>query len=175
MNGMTRPQFAVLSALVALLTATLACSIGPGKASKPAVSIAFPQAGSSFQTGQEVIVQSVATDAKGISRVELWVDGQPVHTQAVAPPATSHAASQPWTPAIVGSHVIEVRAYNVDNSSSDPAQVIVTVAPVLVGGLRVLDSSLQLPFGNFPRLTRVSFHQVGKDLVLWGAPDWSSS
>jgi GTP cyclohydrolase II len=53
-------------------------------------------------------------------------------------------------------------------------QVIVTVAPVLVGGLRVLDSSLQLPFGNFPRLTRVSFHQVGKDLVLWGNPAWSS-
>ena len=53
-------------------------------------------------------------------------------------------------------------------------QVIVTVAPVLVGGLRVLDSFLQLPFGNFPRLTRVSFHQVGEDIVLWGNPVWSS-
>jgi GTP cyclohydrolase II len=51
-------------------------------------------------------------------------------------------------------------------------QVIVTVAPVLVGGLRVLESSLQPPLGDFPRLQRVSFHQVGKDLVLWGAPDW---
>lgn len=53
-------------------------------------------------------------------------------------------------------------------------QVIVTVAPVLVGGLRVLDSFLPLPFGNFPRLTRVSYHQVGEDLVLWGTPDWRS-
>ena len=53
-------------------------------------------------------------------------------------------------------------------------QVIVTVAPVLVGGLRVLDSSLQLPFGNFPRLSRVTFHQVGKDLVLWGNPVWGN-
>jgi len=44
---------------------------------------------------------------------------------------------------------------------------------VLVGGLRVLDSFLQLSLGNFPRLTGVSFHQVGKDLVLWGNPDWS--
>ena len=52
-------------------------------------------------------------------------------------------------------------------------QVIVTVAPVLVGGLRVLDSFVQLPLGNFPRLSRVSFHQVGQDLVLWGNPDWS--
>ncbi len=51
-------------------------------------------------------------------------------------------------------------------------QVIVTVAPVLVGGLRVLESSLQPHLGDFPRLQRVSFHQVGKDLVLWGTPDW---
>jgi GTP cyclohydrolase II len=51
-------------------------------------------------------------------------------------------------------------------------QVIVTVAPVLIGGLRVLDSSLALPLRNFPRLTQVSFHQVGEDLVLWGNPDW---
>jgi GTP cyclohydrolase II len=51
-------------------------------------------------------------------------------------------------------------------------QVIVTVAPVLVGGLRVLESSLQMPLGDFPRLQRVSFHQVGNDLVLWGVPDW---
>lgn len=53
-------------------------------------------------------------------------------------------------------------------------QVIVTVAPVLVGGLRVLNSFLQPPVGNFPRLSQVSFHQVGKDLVLWGYPEWSS-
>jgi GTP cyclohydrolase II len=51
-------------------------------------------------------------------------------------------------------------------------QVIVTVAPVLVGGLRVLESSLSLPLGHFPRLAQVSFHQVGQDLVLWGNPDW---
>jgi 3,4-dihydroxy 2-butanone 4-phosphate synthase/GTP cyclohydrolase II len=50
-------------------------------------------------------------------------------------------------------------------------QVIITIAPVLVGGLKVLYSSLQLPFRNFPRLTGVSFHKVGKDLVLWGNPN----
>ncbi|MFZ2087578.1 MAG: dihydrofolate reductase family protein, partial [Desulfobaccales bacterium] len=51
-------------------------------------------------------------------------------------------------------------------------QVIVTVAPVLVGGLRVLESSPHLPSEKFPGLTQVSFHQVGRDLVLWGNPDW---
>jgi GTP cyclohydrolase II len=53
-------------------------------------------------------------------------------------------------------------------------QIIVTVAPVLVGGLRVLESPHSLPPGVFPRLTRVSFHQVGEDMVLWGKPDWST-
>lgn len=51
-------------------------------------------------------------------------------------------------------------------------QVIVTIAPVLVGGLRVLDSFTPSLSGPFPRLTGVSFHQLGEDLVVWGLPDW---
>ncbi len=134
MNDKKCTQTAIFSALVALLVAALSCGIGTGSAIKPIVSIGSPQAGSSFEIGQEVIIQSVATDAKGISRVELWVDGQPVHTQVVAPAVTSYAANQPWTPSVIGSHAIEVRVYNTDNVSSDPAQVIVSVteAPVNV-------------------------------------------
>jgi hypothetical protein len=130
-NDTRRTKFAFLSALAGLLAVTLACGIGSaGQASKPTVSIAFPQAGSRFEIGQEVVVQSVAADTQGVSRVELWVDGQPVHTQAVAPPSNAYTASQSWTPAVVGSHAIEVRAYNVNNEPSDPAQVIVTVVQV---------------------------------------------
>lgn len=53
-------------------------------------------------------------------------------------------------------------------------QVIVTIAPVLVGGMRVLEYSPAGLSGPFPRLTQVSFHQVGEDLVVWGLPDWAS-
>lgn len=134
MNDMRRPQVAIATVLMGLLVAALACSIGgTSQSSKPTVTISSPQAGSSFEIGQEVIVQSVAADAKGISRVELWVDGQPVHTQAVAPAVNAYTASQSWTPAVVGSHAVEVRAYNVDNLASDPAQVIVSVAEASAG------------------------------------------
>jgi uncharacterized protein YraI len=122
-------RFPILIALLGLLAATLACSIGAAQpAAKPTVVITSPPAGTSFAVGQDVVVQSVAADPQGISRVELWVDGQLVHTLAVAPAATSYAASQPWKPAVIGSHIVEVRAYNVNNVTNDPVQVIVTVA-----------------------------------------------
>ncbi|MFP3867377.1 MAG: GTP cyclohydrolase II RibA [Desulfobacteraceae bacterium] len=53
-------------------------------------------------------------------------------------------------------------------------QVIITVAPVLVGGLRAFDSVSRLPYGKFPRLAEVTFHQMGEDLIVWGKPDWES-
>jgi len=52
-------------------------------------------------------------------------------------------------------------------------QVVVTVAPILVGGLRVLEGYLPAAERNFPRLEGVTYHQVGEDLVLWGTPRWS--
>jgi GTP cyclohydrolase II len=52
-------------------------------------------------------------------------------------------------------------------------QVIITIAPVLVGGLRVLDSSPLTPERPLPRLAQVSFHQLGEDLVIWGRPEWT--
>ncbi len=51
--------------------------------------------------------------------------------------------------------------------------LVVTVAPILVGGLRVLDTYLPALQGSFPKLTAVTYHRVGDDLVLWGAPRWS--
>jgi GTP cyclohydrolase II len=53
-------------------------------------------------------------------------------------------------------------------------QVVVTIAPLLVGGLRAVDS---LGYGSakgLPRLTRLSYLPLGDDLVLRGEPDWST-
>jgi GTP cyclohydrolase II len=51
-------------------------------------------------------------------------------------------------------------------------QVVITLAPMLVGGLRVVD-----PLGPgltkpFPRLRHLHYQPMGEDLVLWGEPDW---
>jgi GTP cyclohydrolase II len=51
-------------------------------------------------------------------------------------------------------------------------QVVLTIAPLLVGGLRVVDNLGYSPLRRFPRLRRVSYQQLGDDLVLRGEPDW---
>jgi len=50
-------------------------------------------------------------------------------------------------------------------------QVVITLAPMLVGGLRVVDP--QGPaLKPYPRLRRLLYQPLGDDLVLWGEPDW---
>jgi len=96
---------------------------------KPVVVISSPQSGSSFTLGQQVVIQSASVDPenKGLSRVDVLVDGQVIASQGVQSAAASYVASQVWQPNRAGSHVIEVRAYNLSGVASDPAQAIVTV------------------------------------------------
>jgi 3,4-dihydroxy 2-butanone 4-phosphate synthase/GTP cyclohydrolase II len=53
-------------------------------------------------------------------------------------------------------------------------QVIITIAPVLVGGVRVLDFRQQPPPKVFPRLIDVEYQRIGEDLIVYGKPDWGS-
>ena len=51
-------------------------------------------------------------------------------------------------------------------------QVVLTIAPLLVGGLRVVDRLGPTPMKPFPRLRHLHYQPMGEDLVLWGEPDW---
>ena len=53
-------------------------------------------------------------------------------------------------------------------------QVVLTIAPLLVGGLRVVDHLGRSSRRRFPRLKHLSYQQLGDDLVLRGEPDWDS-
>jgi GTP cyclohydrolase II len=53
-------------------------------------------------------------------------------------------------------------------------QVVLTIAPLLVGGLRVVDHQGPFPLQRFPRLRHLSYQQLGDDLVLRGEPDWGA-
>jgi serine/threonine-protein kinase len=99
--------------------------------SKPTLTLISPQPNSHFYVGQEIMVQSLAADLKGVARVELWVNNQLVTAQSVVPPVNSYAASQPWTPSAPGNYLIEVRAYNVANEAGGPAQARITVSEAL--------------------------------------------
>jgi len=51
-------------------------------------------------------------------------------------------------------------------------QVVLTIAPRLVGGLRVVNHFGRSSRQRFPRLAHLSYQQLGDDLVLRGEPEW---
>jgi len=94
--------------------------------SKPNAIITSPPSGSTFHEGEDIAVQSVSTDAKGVVRVELIVDGQIVRTDAAPSPQDQFTLVQTWK-ATAGSHTIIVKSYNGANNASDPAAISVSV------------------------------------------------
>jgi GTP cyclohydrolase II len=51
-------------------------------------------------------------------------------------------------------------------------QLVVTIAPVVVGGVRVVDNLAPFRANHFPRLRGLLYQQVGEDLVVRGEPYW---
>jgi 3,4-dihydroxy 2-butanone 4-phosphate synthase/GTP cyclohydrolase II len=50
--------------------------------------------------------------------------------------------------------------------------LVLTVAPMLVGGLRAVRRLGQSDQVHLPRLHNLRYQQLGEDLVLWGEPAW---
>ena len=109
--------------------ASAGASVPSPALNKPVVVISSPQSGSSFALGQQVVLQLACADPenKGLSRVDISVDGQLIASQSIQPAVANYVASQVWQPDRAGNHVIEVRTYNLAGVASDPAQVIVNV------------------------------------------------
>lgn len=53
-------------------------------------------------------------------------------------------------------------------------QIVITIAPVLVGGTRAVDALPQFDPSQFPRLTNVSYETVGNDFLVRADPEWVS-
>ena len=114
--------------LVALFVAPILACGPPSETTGPTVVIVSPANGSTVAVGQQVLIQSSASDESGISRVELLVNSTPVRTD---PPAegtpTTFAIAQPWFPETTGDVVIQVIAYNTQNQPSLPASITLHV------------------------------------------------
>ena len=63
-----------------------ACSGAAPAPSPPTVQIIAPSYGASFAAGETVGVQAVSTDAQGVTRIELYVDGKLANTQLAPSP-----------------------------------------------------------------------------------------
>jgi hypothetical protein len=112
--------------LLALFVGTTACSVL--LRTTPSIVIVSPPSGSEFREGEEVVVESEATDSAGVVRVELVVDDRTVQTDT--PPSAytqgSFTLTQTWQ-ATPGKHIVLVRAYNAAGTVSNPAAISVTV------------------------------------------------
>jgi GTP cyclohydrolase II len=51
--------------------------------------------------------------------------------------------------------------------------LVVTVAPMLVGGLPAVARKDRRNCPGLPRLRAARYRQLGDDMIIWGAPDWS--
>jgi hypothetical protein len=126
-------NLSLLLVVALLLSSALACEFGGGT-SKPTITVTAPTSDAQFEEGEEVNILSSANDAKGVTRVELYVDGNLYRTDS-SPSAegeTSLAMAQAWLAEGPGMHSLSVIAYNVDGEASDPWAV--TVRVVEAGG-----------------------------------------
>lgn len=96
---------------------------------KPVVVIQSPPSGSQFHQDEEISVQSSSTDAKGVVRVELLVDGVVVDVDAspTASGQSSFTLLQSWKATNTGTHTLLVRSYNRSGIASDPTAISVTI------------------------------------------------
>ena len=112
-----------------ILVTILACG-GPGTPELAAsVVITSPAAGSAFTVGQEFEVKVSATDPKGITQVELWVDGKIVTTASTpdGQPQTNVIAVLAWAPDGVGIRKLQARSVNSKQETTTSASVEIAV------------------------------------------------
>jgi hypothetical protein len=121
-------EIAAIAALLLFVVGILACELpGIGSDVKPTVVILSPASGVQVKAGETVAIQSSATDVKGVTRVELWVDGSLVRSDVSPQQQPVFSVTQEWSAAILGSHSVTVKAYNTAGRVSDPAAVTVNV------------------------------------------------
>jgi hypothetical protein len=77
----------------------------------------------------EAVIRSTATDATGVTKIELWVDDA-LYTSEISPVAQGQSpfsVSQEWTPQALGAHRIVVKAYNASGNMQESATMTLIV------------------------------------------------
>ncbi len=104
--------------------------------SRPTVVILSSFGNTPFQAGDEVRIQSMATDPNGIGVVELLVDEEVVARELVLQPQVMVTVTLKWA-ATPGSHVLTVRAYNTRDIPSNSPSVRLSVQAVALAPTQV--------------------------------------
>jgi predicted RecA/RadA family phage recombinase len=105
---------------------------GEQVAGVPTVVINSPPSGSQVSVGQEVVVQATATDSRGVTRVELLVNGVLYHSDASlnSQGQSPFISRQSWQASAAGTYTLMVKAYNAAGGVSQPAVININVTGV---------------------------------------------
>ena len=99
--------------------------------SAPTVWISRPYAPTGrivLQVGDTVLLDYWATDSVGVTRMELWVDGQLYATNTNPGQTTVMQAQTTWSSGTIGDHTLFVRAYDTQQKYSDSSPLIIGLA-----------------------------------------------
>jgi hypothetical protein len=130
-------------------------------ADRPIVVIQQSANGASVPSRVEVSVAGTATDAVGVDRVVLFVDGVSFASTPAGAPAQTLPFTLVWPAGNEGPHSLQVVAYRSDGTPSDPA-----VIEVIVGG-----SATGAPvtsIGSLPPFPSLSTSTSGPILITPG-------
>ncbi|MCB0167461.1 MAG: SH3 domain-containing protein, partial [Anaerolineae bacterium] len=130
MNRKKRTWLAFLATALGITVLLASCTGTSSEPEQPAVPVAkitSPEANNNLPVDQDILVTFNAADIKGIAQVELSINGEAVMVETVSPPVNSYTASYRWRPTQAGTQVIELTAFNIEQTASQPDQVIVTV------------------------------------------------
>jgi hypothetical protein len=124
-----REGFPFLALSLALLLASCGLATPVSQAMPPTIAITSPASGQQVPEGQDLAILFTATDAQGVARVEVGVDGVLLQTVLNASPAANalFSGQQVWTATTPGSHSVVAVAYNLAGVASGPAVVDITV------------------------------------------------
>jgi hypothetical protein len=167
MHNLDFRKLSLVIGIISVYIGILACQI-PGmveKPTKPTVVVDSPPSGTQVKVGEEVEVDSTATDEKGVTRVELWVDGALVRSDQSPTPQPAFSLVQRWTPPGSGSHTVEVRAYNVDGVVSEPAMITLRVEAATLEVTPALTEHVTGPGEPTAELTEEPASEVRPTLV----------
>ncbi len=120
----------VVAALGVLFYQSQAVVVAPVAAAEgPAIQIDRPSHGDEVFVGQSVQVFATGHDPSRIERMQLWVDGQMVISQASAFPEgmSPFPLLATWVPETMGNHTVVVRGYNVAGVSGQAAVTLLAV------------------------------------------------
>ena len=95
----------------------------------PIVAISNPVSGDVLGVNQEIQILSTSEGDRGISRVELLINGEIVQIDENPEPKPSipYIVAQNWTPDITGAYTIQIQSYNTANQLGQSKPVEVTI------------------------------------------------